>query len=52
MVTMKTSLETQTIANDKHVDILSQLTENNRMMAHALEVSAQARSMREEDERK
>lgn len=46
MVTVKKSLEQQTIANDKHVDILAQLTDNNKMLSHALEVGAEARSLK------
>lgn len=47
MSTVKDSLEVVTQANAKHVDIMEQLTENNRVMAHTLEVSAEARAMRE-----
>lgn len=50
MVTVKKSLEQQTIANDKHVDIMAQLTKNNEMLAHAVEVGAEARSLKADRE--
>jgi hypothetical protein len=44
MGTVKDSLEAQTIVNGKHVDIMAQLTKNNEVLAHTLEVSAETRA--------
>lgn len=46
MVTVKKGLDQQIVSSDKQVDIMAQLTKNNEVLAHALEVAASARSLK------